>query len=70
MIHLALIGFTEWLMLAGLLVLLFGSRKLPELGRSLGSSFTEFRRGLRSPVEPADPPRLPEPPAGPDSGRP
>ncbi len=36
-----------WPILA-IVVLLFGARKLPELARAMGSSVTQFRRGLDS----------------------
>jgi sec-independent protein translocase protein TatA len=35
------------LLLFGSTLLLFGSTKLPKLARGLGSSVTEFRKGLR-----------------------
>jgi sec-independent protein translocase protein TatA len=43
------ISWGPWEILAVLLVLLllFGSSKLPKLARGLGSSVTEFRKGLR-----------------------
>jgi sec-independent protein translocase protein TatA len=47
MYHLAILGWTEGLIVVGVLVLLFGARKLPELARSMGSSITEFKKGLR-----------------------
>jgi len=34
-------------MVLGIFLLLFGSTKLPKLARSLGSSMTEFKKGLR-----------------------
>ncbi len=40
-------GGTEWLIIAGVVVLLFGAKKLPELARSLGRSSREFKKGLR-----------------------
>ena len=43
---------TELLVIAGVIVLLFGAQKIPTLARSLGSGLTEFRRGLREPQEP------------------
>lgn len=36
----------ELLIIFGLVVLLFGAKKLPELARGLGSSMKEFKRGL------------------------
>ncbi|HYF01188.1 MAG TPA: twin-arginine translocase TatA/TatE family subunit [Planctomycetota bacterium] len=39
----------ELLVVAGVIVLLFGAHKIPTLARSLGSGLTEFRRGLRDP---------------------
>ena len=40
-------GGPEWLIVAGLVVLLFGAKKLPELARSLGKSSREFKKGLQ-----------------------
>ncbi len=37
------IGPVELIILVVILVLVFGSRKLPELGRSLGSGMREFK---------------------------
>jgi len=40
-------GGTElWIILA-VVLLLFGSRKLPELARSMGTSITQFKKGLK-----------------------
>ena len=40
-------GGTEllWILLA--ILLLFGGRKLPELARAMGTSITQFKRGLK-----------------------
>ena len=49
-------GMELWIIL-GVVLLLFGSRKLPELARSMGSSITQFKKGLK---EPEDAPRVAE----------
>jgi len=41
------IGSSELLIIAIILLILFGGRKLPELGRGLGESVKEFRKSLR-----------------------
>ena len=40
------LGAPELLILLGIVVLLFGARKLPELGSSVGKSIKNFKRGL------------------------
>lgn len=48
------LGITELLFILLLALLLFGPRKLPELGRSLGRGLAEFRRAsseLRTTIE-------------------
>lgn len=42
------LGMTEILIILLIALLLFGPRKLPELGRSLGQSIREFQRGAKS----------------------
>jgi len=41
------LGLQELLLLGLLLFLLFGARKLPDLGRSLGKGLVEFKKGLK-----------------------
>lgn len=48
---------THWLIVLGVLVLLFGAKKLPDLARSVGQSTRLFRgemRGLREEEEQAE----------------
>lgn len=40
------LGTTELLVIAFVIVLLFGGKKLPQLGRSFGSAITNFKKGL------------------------
>jgi sec-independent protein translocase protein TatA len=37
----------EWFVVLGVIVLLFGAKKLPELARSLGRSSSEFKKGIK-----------------------
>lgn len=39
-------GWTELLIVFGIIILLFGASKLPEVARSLGESVNEFKDGL------------------------
>lgn len=41
------LGAGEIILILAVLLLLFGGSKLPKLARSLGSSMTEFKKGLR-----------------------
>jgi sec-independent protein translocase protein TatA len=40
------LGTTELIVIAFIIVLLFGGKKLPQLGRSFGSAITNFKKGL------------------------
>ncbi len=42
-----MIGTNELLMIFGVVVLLFGAAKLPELARSMGSSMGEFKKAQK-----------------------
>ena len=39
-------GLMELLILVTIILLLFGAKRLPQLGRSLGSGIREFRKGV------------------------
>jgi sec-independent protein translocase protein TatA len=55
------LGAGEIILILAVLLLLFGSSKLPKLARSLGSSMTEFKKGLRGESTPeADAKKLDE----------
>jgi sec-independent protein translocase protein TatA len=43
------LGTTEIIIIAFVIVLLFGGKRLPQLGRSLGSAITNFKKGLNAP---------------------
>jgi sec-independent protein translocase protein TatA len=45
-------GGQELLVIAFIIILLFGAKKLPELSRSLGKSLGEFKKGQREGTEP------------------
>jgi len=71
------IGMPEMLVILVIALIIFGPRKLPELGKSLGKSLAEFKRAsndLRNTLEeeirveeskPAPPPAIPSAPVAP-----
>ena len=40
-------GATEAIIVLGIAVLLFGGKKLPELGGALGKSLSNFKKGIK-----------------------
>ena len=48
---LLMIGTTELLLVAGLALLLFGGKKLPEMMKGMGQGVKSFKEGLNSPSE-------------------
>ena len=46
-------GGTELLIVLAIILLFFGARRVPELGRSLGRSMREFRKGASEDLEEA-----------------
>ncbi len=45
-------GTTELMLIAGIALLLFGGKKLPEMMRGLGRGISEFKKGAKEAVEP------------------
>ncbi len=41
------IGWVEGLVIFGILIFLFGATKLPAMGRAIGQSIKEFKKGVR-----------------------
>lgn len=46
------IGTTELMLIAGIALLFFGGKKLPEMMRGLGKGVSEFKKGTREITEP------------------
>jgi len=58
------IGPTELLLVVLIIIIIFGARKLPELGKSLGEGIKNFRKSISSKdKENESPPEKPEPTA-------
>ncbi len=51
-----LIGTTELLLIAGLALLLFGGKKLPEMMRGMGRGIKSFKEGMNETLEPEEEP--------------
>lgn len=41
------IGITEWLVIALIVILLFGGKKIPELFKGLGEALKEFKKASK-----------------------
>ena len=41
------LGFYEWLVILAIVLLLFGGKKLPQLGQALGNAMRGLKKGLR-----------------------
>lgn len=49
--QLLFIGTTELILIAGIALLLFGGKKLPEVMKGLGQGIQSFKRGMKEPFE-------------------
>jgi len=57
------LGPTEMAVIAGIIIVLFGAKKLPELGRSLGQGIKEFRHASKNLLQDDEEDKKAEPPA-------
>ena len=75
------IGMPELMIIFVIALIIFGPRKLPELGRSMGKSLSEFKRAsndlrntldeeIRIEDKPAPPPARPKAPTPPPAAEP
>ena len=49
-------GWSEWLLILLIILLLFGAKRLPEIAKSLGKGIREFKKALKGEDdEPSDP---------------
>ncbi len=48
------LGFTEILIIVGIIILLFGAKKIPELAQGLGKGIKEFKKAVKEPSESGD----------------
>jgi len=53
------VGFPELIILLLVLLLVFGAKRLPEMGRSLGKGMREFKDGVSGVEEPTPQSQLP-----------
>ncbi len=54
------LGFQELLLLAAVALILFGPRRLPEIGKALGEGLATFKKAASSIHDPVPPP-VPQP---------
>jgi len=54
-------GVSELLLIGVVALLVFGPKRLPEVGKALGRAVSEFRAGLRGDDQPTDTNAAPQP---------
>ena len=55
------IGPQEMFILFLIIILLFGAKRIPEIGRSIGRGIQEFKKGMRDVESEINPPEKTEP---------
>lgn len=50
------LGLTEILVIGGVVLLIFGPKRLPELAKGLGKGIRDFKKALNEPDEKENPP--------------
>lgn len=55
------LGFGELILIFAVLLLVFGAKRLPEIGGALGKGIRDFKRGINS-LDESEPPAAPPPP--------
>ena len=66
------LGFSEILLIMVIFLLVFGAKRLPEIGGALGKSIGEFKKSMRDIQSEANapPPPAPQPPPPPAASQP
>jgi sec-independent protein translocase protein TatA len=59
------IGMSEILVLLLIFLLVFGARRLPEIGAAMGKGIREFKKSMREVTDEIDRPAAPPPPSEP-----
>jgi sec-independent protein translocase protein TatA len=57
------VGPTELLLIVLIIVIIFGARRLPELGKSLGEGITNFKKSIGGKEKEPEPPKDEPPPS-------
>lgn len=57
------VGPTELLLIVLIIVIIFGARRLPELGKSLGEGIKNFKKSIGGKEEKPEPPTDESPPS-------
>lgn len=55
-------GFTEIVLLLVVFLLVFGAKRLPEIGSAMGKGIREFKKSMREVTDEIDRPAPPAPP--------